>query len=79
MTKRQVFWVSDSYGRESVHLNGPSFSFESSYLGHLEPVGDGTWLFVPAGKIAVAPHGPYDSYAEAKRTAMKVLDAEYVG
>lgn len=71
----RVTWMTDSAGRESVHLNGPSMTMAQSYLGHLEPR-DGSWYFVDAEGNA---HGPHESYFRAKNDAMRALDAEYVG
>lgn len=73
MAKRQVFWIPDSGGRESVHENGVNLSMEASYLGHLERRGD-QWVFVPRDGKPTEPN----SYAQTKRGALKLLDAEYV-
>jgi hypothetical protein len=73
MPKRQAFWVSDSAGQESLHLNSPGLSFTASQLGHLERV-EREWFFVKDTQRL----GPY-SYAEAKRQGMRACDVEYVG
>lgn len=72
MSKPTAFWVTDSGGKESLHLNGSGLSKEASYLGHIERDGK-EWFFVDKEK-----HGPYDTYAQAKRAAMKVAGVEYL-
>ena len=76
MAKRQAFWISDSGGVETLHLNGTGLSKDESYLGQVARRGD-EWFFVQ--KDVEKPHGPYGTYAQAKREGMRITGTEYVG
>ncbi len=70
--KRNVFWLADSGGCESLHLNGRSLTEEQSKLGHIEKRVNG-WYFVGEKE-----HGPYESLNQVKRAAIAIVHGSFL-
>ena len=70
-SKIEITWAQDSYGQESVHVNGPKMSLKESYLGHLQALDtpDGRrWHYFLKG--TEKPFGPFENYGEARKALM---------
>ncbi len=74
MSKKTVYWVTDSYSVPSCHLNDRGKNFKESYLGHVSYDGKECWINIPGTE----PQGPYENVGLAQRALMKAVNGEPV-
>lgn len=65
------FWVSDSSGRNSYHINGSNLSFKQSFAGSLLHNMDGDWIALDKDGKELGAGSLYEARAIVETNARK--------